>query len=103
MLSSWLPTAGSPWKCVPGIKPTTPFTSNSKGEVYCMSRDGSTCLWRSPPDCEDLALDPIAKPSTTITKCSSAELFNENHWCFAASQRLIPHAAQCKCAVAALG
>ncbi len=95
-------TAGSAWKCVPGINPTTPFTSNSKGEVYCMSQDGSTCLWRSPAECEDLALNPIANPSTTIGKCSSEELFNEKHWCFAASQLLIPQPSQCECAVASV-
>jgi hypothetical protein len=78
------------WQCVKGINPTTPFTTTATGEVYCMSQDGSTCLWRSPAECEDLAAQPIANPSTTIGRCSAWELNNEKHWCYAAAQQLLP-------------
>jgi hypothetical protein len=98
MLSLSYLTAGSVWQCVPNMNPTTPFTATTNGSIYCMSQDGISCMWRSPAECEALTVNPIANPSTSIPTCAqtSSQLYNVSHWCYWASQALLPPPSQCK-------
>ncbi len=80
------------WQCIPpndGL--TIPVSFNANGEIICMSQDGTNCLWKTPAECEVLAAQPIANLAAT-PKCSpdSSKLYNPDHWCFSASQMLLP-------------
>ena len=81
------------WACIGGIN--VPVRRNADGDLECLSRDGSNCLWQtSESGCNNLLLTPGSPVNPVTCGAKHQAVWGETgytnpaHWCYKAKKAM---------------